>query len=245
MELHGQTVVVGGATGVVGSGAVRAFLDAAATVVGVSRSAQRLEELQAGLPAGADFRGVVGDPVDDDAVLRLRADVEAALGGAPVDHAVSALGFVTMADPPSVTPLGVARQAMQDGLYPNIGFAQALLPLQAGGTGPSFTLVSGGFAHGVPPEAPQLWLGTVKNAAVSALTSGLAAEQGPHGVQVTTACVHVGVAPAGGSSTQLGFPAAHDTLALGPVFPALATHPRHGQVVCLTDWDTVDQLAAG
>lgn len=245
MDMHGQTVVVGGATGVVGSGAVRAFLDAGATVVGVSRSAQRLAELQAGLPDGTDFRGVVGDPVDDTAVLRLRTDVEAQLDGGPVDHVVSALGFVTMADPPSVTPLVVARQAMDDGLYPNIGFAQALLPLQAGATSPSFTLVSGGFAHGVPPEAPQLWLGTVKNAAVSALTSGLAAEQGPDGVKVTTACVHVGVAPAGGSSNQLGFPAARDTLALGPVFPALATHPRHGQVVCLTDWDTIDQLAAG
>jgi NAD(P)-dependent dehydrogenase (short-subunit alcohol dehydrogenase family) len=187
---------------------------------------------------------VVGDPVNDAAVLRLRAGIEASLDGAPVDHAVSALGFVTMADPPSVTPLAVARQAMEDGLYPNIGLAQALLPLQAGGSRSSLTLVSGGFAHGVPPEAPQLWLGTVKNAAVSALTSGLAAEQGPDGVQVTTACVHVGVAPAGGSSNQLGFPAARDTLGLGPVFPALAAHPRHGQVVCLTDWDTIDELAA-
>jgi NAD(P)-dependent dehydrogenase (short-subunit alcohol dehydrogenase family) len=224
MELQGQTVVVGGATGVVGSGAVRAFLDAGTTVVGVSRSPERLKTLEA--------------------VLRLRAGIEASLDGAPVDHAVSALGFVTMADPPSVTPLAVARQAMEDGLYPNIGFAQALLPLQAGGSRSSLTLVSGGFAHGVPPEAPQLWLGTVKNAAVSALTSGLAAEQGPDGVQVTTACVHVGVAPAGGSSNQLGFPAARDTLGLGPVFPALAAHPRHGQVVCLTDWDTIDELAA-
>ena len=97
----------------------------------------------------------------------------------------------------------------------------------------------------MPPEAPQLWLGTVKNAAVSALTSGLAAEQGPNGVRVTTACVHVGVAPAGAKTNQLGFPAARDTLALGPVFPALAAQPRHGQVVCLTDWDTIDQLATG
>ncbi len=245
MELHGRIAVVGGATGVVGSGAVRAFLDAGATVIGVSRSLQRLDELQAGLPAGADFRGVVGDPVDDGAVLRLRADIESALDGAPVDHAVSALGFVTLAGPPSTTPLAVARQALDDGLYPNIGFAQALLPIQTGATSPSFTLVSGGFAHGVPPEAPQLWLGSVKNAAVSALTSGLAAEQGPDGVQVTTACVHVGVAPAGGASNQLGFPAERDTLALGPVFPALAAHPRHGQVVCLTDWETIDRLAAG
>ena len=37
MDMQGQTVVVGGATGVVGSGAARAFLDAGATVVGVSR----------------------------------------------------------------------------------------------------------------------------------------------------------------------------------------------------------------
>ena len=96
----------------------------------------------------------------------------------------------------------------------------------------------------MPPEAPQLWLGTVKNAAVSALTSGLAAEQGPHGVQVTTACIHVGVAPVSGTSNQLGFPAARDTLALGPVFPALATHPHRGQIVCLTDWDTIDHIAA-
>ena len=245
MGLDGKAVVVGGATGVVGSGAVRAFLDAGATVVGVSRSEQRLAELAAGLPDGADFRGVVGDPVDDTGVLRLRADVEAALGGAPVDHAVSALGFVTMANSPSVTPLAVARQAMEDGLYPNIGFAQALLPLQAGAARPSFTLVSGGFAHGVPPEAPQLWLGTVKNAALSALTTGLAAEQGPLGVQVTTACLHMSVAPIGATSNQLGSPAARDTLALGPAFTALATHPRHGQVVCLADWDTIDQLVAG
>lgn len=243
MAREPQTVVVGGATGVIGSGAVRAFLEAGATVVGVSRSQERLDALRASLPPAADFQGVVGDPVDDDGVSRLRSGISAAVAGAPVDHALSSLGFVTVAEPFSRTPLQLARRAMEKGLYPNVGFAQALLPLQSGAARPSLTLVSGGYAHGVPADSPQMWLGTVKNAALSALTTGIAAEQGPDGVRVTTACVHVSVAPAGGTANQLGDPAAGDTLALAPVFPALAAHPRHGQVVCLTDWATIDTIA--
>ena len=62
-----KTVVVLGATGVVGSGVVRKYLDAGATVVGVSRSGSNLERLkqQIGISDSEPFVGVVGDFVTE------------------------------------------------------------------------------------------------------------------------------------------------------------------------------------
>ena len=41
-----KVIVIAGATGTVGSGIVRAYLNEGAQVVGISRSAQKLEELR-------------------------------------------------------------------------------------------------------------------------------------------------------------------------------------------------------
>jgi NAD(P)-dependent dehydrogenase (short-subunit alcohol dehydrogenase family) len=67
MSLNGKVVVVIGATGVVGSGICRAFLDAGAFVVGVSRSAEKFDELEKtlGLTTSDAFATAVGDFKDE------------------------------------------------------------------------------------------------------------------------------------------------------------------------------------
>ena len=93
-----KTVVVLGATGVVGSGVVRKYLDAGATVVGVSRNGSNLERLkqQIGISDREPFVGVVGDFVTEASAAEVFLSVAAALGGRAIDHVVSVLGFAAV-----------------------------------------------------------------------------------------------------------------------------------------------------
>jgi NAD(P)-dependent dehydrogenase (short-subunit alcohol dehydrogenase family) len=90
---------------------------------------------------------------------------------------------------------------------------------------------------------PGLWMGTVKNAAVNALTLALAAETLSAPVRVNTLCIHFGVAPAGGRRNQLGVDAEKDTLALAPAFLGVASGQRRGEVICLDTWADVEELS--
>lgn len=249
MSFHGQTVVVLGASGVVGSGVVCKFLGQGATVVGVSRSQQNLERLiaQMGLfkaVEDARFVPVVGDFQDEDGALATRRSVLAALTqGVPIDHVVSVLGFVSPAKPPTDSPLSALTEALADGLYNNFLAAKAFIPALKSRKGASFTLVSGGLAHN-PPPSPGLWLGTVKNAALNALTMALATETAKDEVRVNSLCIHFGVAPVGGNKNQFGMPSEGDTLRLAPAFLGLARGGGgyKGQVVCLRSWDDAERL---
>lgn len=96
MSFQGKTVVVIGATGVVGSGLCRAFLDQGAFVVGVSRSAEKLAELKKtiSLKPGEAFATAVGDFKDDTTSGRALASIDTALAGRPIDHVISSQGPV-------------------------------------------------------------------------------------------------------------------------------------------------------
>ncbi|HEY3451558.1 MAG TPA: SDR family oxidoreductase [Myxococcales bacterium] len=244
MSFANKTAVVVGASGVVGSGVVRSFLDAGARVIGVSRSRENLDRLVRQVKIGASeaFVPVVGDFKDDVSTAKAKEAIQAALGGKPIDHAVSAQGFVSRAKAPTATPVPMLETALEDGLYNNFRAVQALLPSMKEREGTSFTLVSGGFAHFPPPD-PSLWLGTLKNAALNALTYALAAETAKDRVRVNTLCIHLSIAPAGGNQNQFGMPAEHDTLALGPAFLGVARGTQKGQLICLDSWDTVRKLA--
>jgi NAD(P)-dependent dehydrogenase (short-subunit alcohol dehydrogenase family) len=246
MSFDEKRVVVLGATGVVGSGVVRKYLDAGATVVGVSRSEENLEQLRktVGIRAGEAFLPVVGDFHTEDAASATREAVVTALAGAPVDHVVSSLGFVQFAGPPTEAPIEAVQSALENGLYINVRAAKAFVPMLKGREDTSYTLVSGGLAHFPPPD-PALWLGTLKNAAINAFTYGLASETAKDPLRVNTICIHFGVAPVGGDKNQFGMPSERDTLGLAPAFLGVAKSRRKGQVVCLTSWADADAVAAG
>ena len=245
MSFAQQTVVVIGATGVVGGGVVRKYLDAGATVVGVSRSAANLEKLrqQQRIGQGEAFCPVVADFKDEAAADKAKEAILAATAGGAINHVVSAQGFVEFAKPPTHSSLDALKGALDDGLYNNFLAAKALLPELKGRDGSSFTLVSGGLAHHPPPN-PALWLGTIKNAALNALTYALAAETANHKVRVNTICIHFGVAPVGGSQNQFGMPAEGDTLRLAPAFLGVAQGAQKGQVICLGSFAEAERLGA-
>lgn len=243
MTLASKHVVVVGATGVVGSGIVRSYLDAGATVVGVSRSADNLARLaeQMKIGPGEPFHAVVGDFRDEASATAARQAVAAALGDRPIDHVVTVQGFVVFAPPPTAAPVAILEGALADGLYNNLLAAKVFLPDLKAREGASFTLVSGGLAH-FPPPNPALWLGTVKNAAINALTYALASETAGDQVRVNTICIHFGVAPVGGDRNQFGMVAEGNTLRLAPAFLAVARGTRRGEVICLKSWADADKL---
>lgn len=244
MSFAHKTVVVVGATGVVGGGIVRKYLDAGATVVGVSRSAANLQKLRQRLSiaAGEPFHGLVANFKDDGTAEKAKEAITSALAGKPIDHVVSVQGFVEFAKPPTHSALDVLKTALDDGLFNNYLAAKALLPELKSRDGASFTLVSGGLAH-FPPPNPALWLGTVKNAALNALTHALASETVNNKVRLNTLCIHFAVAPVGGNQNQLGMPAEGDTLRLAPAFLGLARGTQKGLVLCLGSWAEAERLA--
>lgn len=232
-----KVVVVAGATGVIGSGVARRFLDEGATVVSISRDPERLQLLrtQLEIKPGESLLDVVGEFKTEQSAAEVRATVKEVLGGRPVDHVVAALGFFSIDSIPTATSLSTVKHALDDGLLTNFLAAQAFLPELETREGSSFTLVSGGLAHS-PPADPRLWLGTLKNAAVNALTWGLASETLKSEVRVNTVCIHFNVAPHLGTTNRFGMPAEGTTRRLAPVFTRLARSTTRGQVICLSGW---------
>ncbi len=244
MSFENRVAVVIGASGVVGSGIVRKYLDAGATVVGVSRSSSKLDQLkqQINVQGSERFLPVVGDFKDEASASEAKKAITAALGGKPIDHVVSVQGFVAFAKAPTETSTQQLKSALDDGLFNNLLAAQALLPDLKNREGTSFTLVSGGLAH-IPPPNVSLWLGTIKNASLNALTLALAAETANDKVRVNTICIHFGVAPVGGDKNQFGMATEADTLRLGPAFLGVARGTQKGQLICLNSWAEADKLS--
>lgn len=245
MQDSQQVAVVLGATGVVGSGVVRKFLDAGMTVVGVSRSAIKLSDLKTALEIGPDepFLAVVGDFADEASAAAAKRAVDEALGGRAIDHVVSAQGFAPVVQAPTSTELAAVKATLDDGLHNNFLAARVFLPDLKDRAGTSFTLVSGGLAH-IPPPMPKLWLATIKNAAINALTLALAAETASDAVRVNTVCIHFSVAPVGGDRNQFGIPSEATTLRLAPAFLAIARGTQKGKVVCLGSFAEAERLGA-
>jgi NAD(P)-dependent dehydrogenase (short-subunit alcohol dehydrogenase family) len=244
MSFENRVAVVIGASGVVGSGIVRKYLDAGATVVGVSRASSKLDQLkqQIKIQASERFIPVVGDFKDEASAGAAKKAIATALGGKPIDHIVSVQGFVAYGKAPTETPVQQLKSALDDGLFNNLLAAQTFLPDLKGREGSSFTLVSGGLAH-IPPPNVSLWLATIKNASINALTLALAAETASDKVRVNTVCIHFGVAPVGGDKNQFGIPTEADTLRLGPAFLGVARGTQKGQLICLNSWADADKLS--
>ena len=241
-----KVIVIAGATGTVGSGIVRAFLNEGAQVVGISRSAQKLEELRKTISIKPEepFYAVSGDFTNDAEAVATKQAVAGALNGKAIDHIISSIGFVTVAVAPTKTDSSIVRDAFDHGFFNTVIMAKYFLPELINQEGSSYTIVSGGLAHGLPafiPNVENLWLATAKNAAVNSFTYGLNAETLNNKVRVNTICIHFGVAPIGGTTNQMGMPADNDTLALAPAFLEVAKGTVKGEVICLNTWEDVNK----
>ena len=241
MAFAGKTIVILGSNGIIGSGAAHAYLEAGATVIGVARDAAKLEKLKTQLPHADHFKIVEGKFDSEASAQETQKKVLDTLQGKPIDHIVSSIAFVHVTTTgPTASELSFLKHAVSEGVETTFLAAKVFLPLLKDREGSTYTLVSGGFAHMTP--APGLWAATLKNAAVNALTLGLAAETANDKVRVNNICIHIGVAEFGGDKNQLGFPAV-DTKKVGPLFTALASSTSRGKVHCLTKPEEIETLA--
>ena len=242
--LRNKVIVVGGATGTVGSGVVREFLNAGSIVVGISRSSAKIEELKKTIAIKPEdqFLSIIGDFNTEEEAEKTKEAVVEALGGKQIDHIVSSIGFAAAGNAPTNTSLEFAKSTFDNGFFNIFLMAKVFLPLVKNQDGASYTMVSGGLSHGLPsfiPNAASLWLGSSRNAAVNSLTYGLNAETFKDKVRVNTICIHFGVATIGQKINQLGMPSEHDTLSLAPAFLEVAKGTARGQVICLNTWADV------
>jgi len=237
-KLSGKIVVVLGATGIVGSGAVFNYLADGATVIAVGRDKKKLEELakKQGDNAKHVIPVVFSEYNDEKAVSGLRDTVYKALPkDAHVDHVLTTLGFALSSDPPTKAGTKFLRHAFDEGLYPNFVAAQAFVPDLKAREGSTFSFVSGGLAHFSSPDVVNVWSASVKAAAINALFNTITAECAKDGakVRIGNFCIHYGVAYHGDDKNQWGMPAL-DTNVMGGAFTAFATGGK-GRQICLDD----------
>ena len=233
MSLKGKNILVLGGSGVVGSGAIYHFLHEGANVVVVSRTDAKLQELLKGFPTKKDnLHGVVGSYETKATVQELYGKVKAALKGASPDHVVSSLGFAAL------TPTGIADSDLKiltdsfaESLVPSILASQVIIPDIREKEGSTYTIVSGGFAHGC--YFPGAWPATIKNAAINAFIMSLASDTEKSKVRTNGCCLHYSVAPPGADKNQMGMPPSQDSHAFGKVFLGFASKADlKGKIVC-------------
>jgi NAD(P)-dependent dehydrogenase (short-subunit alcohol dehydrogenase family) len=94
MSFASKVVVVFGATGVVGSGAANAFLNADATVIAVGRDMKKLEELKGNVEKNANLHLIVGDYVSEEGTKQLHETIKAKLNGKEIDRTPNQLSLI-------------------------------------------------------------------------------------------------------------------------------------------------------
>ncbi|HYW30917.1 MAG TPA: SDR family oxidoreductase [Gemmatimonas sp.] len=185
LPLAERTVVVLGAAGDVGEGLVRQLARLGAHVIGVSRSAERLERLQRALDESrtheqdGSVTTVVGDVGHEDAAMALRDRLLTDHGA--FDAVVASLGGWRQGPAVTDTPLAVWKEVLDQSLTAHFLAARALLPVIADRAGASYTMVNGGAALRAVPGAGAM---CVSAAAQRMLAESLAAEHGGRAVRV-------------------------------------------------------------
>jgi len=242
--LKGQTAVILGATGYVGSGVAWKYLEAGANVVAVGREQKKLDVLKTQLGklvTKDNFFTVVGGFDDEKTARATLAAVQAV--AKTYHHVMSNIGFVDILKTGiTETPLAqVKKSAYEDAFFPTVIAAQVFLPPLKDVVGSSYSISSGGLAHFC--MQPNFFAATLKNSATNALGLCLAKEYEKTKVNVTVCCIHFGVAPFDGSKNQFGMDGA-DTRRLGPLFLTLATSAKaRGLVTCANTAEEAEKLA--
>lgn len=143
--MAGQTALVAGGTGSVGRVAVKAFLEAGATVVVPSRSEYKVSELRRSLGDYPSDRLItlLGDLSSEEEAIRVREEVQQNAG--PLDAAVATLGRFVAA--PSVLEASLSDlQAVIDGyLLAHFMVAKTFVPALEERSG-SYTFINGPLA---------------------------------------------------------------------------------------------------
>jgi len=244
-KFGGQVVVVLGATGAVGSGAVYSFLERGATVVAVGREQKKLDALVVEVGKLAPrLLTVVGDVGSEAQALALKSAVDLALpAGGKIHHVVASVGNARITPQgPVGTPLSELVLSFEQGLYLNIYTAKAFLPALQDVPSSSFTMLSGGLAYFCP--YPGLWAGSIKNAATNALTLGLASEFKDSGVRINTVCLQYSVCRPGESKNSLGMPSVGGSnRTFGTVIVGLVASGKRGEVFNSTASDEAQTVA--
>jgi NAD(P)-dependent dehydrogenase (short-subunit alcohol dehydrogenase family) len=168
-----RIVVVGGGSGI-GKGIVLAAQKAGAAVVLVGRSKNKLEEVVAGLPPGADARIVAADITNEAEVMRLFEEIGA------FDHLVSTVADLAY-QPVREFDLAAARRSVDSKLMSSLLLAKhGCGRARSGG---SLTFMSGIAAYRPMPRGAIV---AAINGALASLAYALALELAPLRVNVVS-----------------------------------------------------------
>lgn len=209
MALQDKVAIVTGATGIVGEGIARAFLDAGATLICPIRSAGKEAGLRAAL--GSPDTARLDTPVDDyssaEGSKQLARYVQ--VKHRAVDHVVACTGgMVPMGALTTVTAAGFS-QAMHDRVLGQILLAQALVPLLRDEAGSSYTVITGRL--GEMCSMPEGALFAVSNAAVYGAVLALQAELRSRPQRI--------------NELRIGAVVRRDSEEENPHFPGVKAHP--------------------
>jgi len=202
----------------VGSGAVARFLEAGARVVVVARTEQKLKDLlNKFAPRSSQLIGVVGEFNSRAEVEEIRSVIKAALNGESVNHVVSTIGFIDVPQHGITSgDLGALKKCLDDSLFPTILCGQVFMEDLKDKPGSTYTIVTGGFAHKC--YAPNLWVGTIKNAALNGVVESFICDTKDSAVRVNGNCFHYGICRPGEDKNQLGLGADVTNLETGQTF---------------------------
>ncbi|KAL4447498.1 hypothetical protein ABPG75_004717 [Micractinium tetrahymenae] len=174
MALQGKVAIVTGATGIVGEGIARAFLQAGATVVAPVRDAGKEAGLRSALGSPPADRLVT--PVDAyttaEGSKQLARFVQLKYGA--VDHVVACTGGMVPMGLLSTVTREAFNTAAHDRVLGQLYLAQALAPLLKEEAGSSYTVITGRL--GEHCNMPDGALFCIANAAVYGLVQALQAE---------------------------------------------------------------------
>lgn len=179
-SLHGQVVIITGASAGIGEATARRLMRGGAKVVITARRQDRLDVLARELdPAGANVLAVAGDITSDTDRRKLVAAALAKFGR--IDALVNNAGYGTRG-PVEMVPVDLIRKNYETNIFSLIALTQLVLPhLRAQRSG---CIVNIGSVAGKIARPLSSIYDSTKHA-LEALTDGLRGELKPFGVNVT------------------------------------------------------------
>jgi NAD(P)-dependent dehydrogenase (short-subunit alcohol dehydrogenase family) len=143
-KLDGKIVLVPGGAGNIGGNIVRGALRAGATVIALSREAQRFERLERFINASGSAKNLVtlvGDVGDERDILRLRDEIVGRFG--KLDAVIASLGGGMMEQRLVDMPLDVWNEVLHNNLASHFLSAKTFLPLLLQRNQGVYLLISG------------------------------------------------------------------------------------------------------